>query len=749
MQNQRRLYLLGVILIFCILLSMIFVACNDDVVQNVQKPDDDVYGDWIVQREPTCLESGLKYRTNGKGIRQEEEIPALGHDFGDWRVVTEATTMADGLRERTCSRCNEKEEEVIGAIVDGTAGLEYTYWQAQDQYYITGPGSAINEKNLVIPSKYLGKTVIYVYKNSLNDMPNLETVTFSKDSEVTAIYNDVFNNCKKLKSVEVPASVVSMVGTFAPGCDSLEEVSVSPDNTAFCSIDGVVYDKNVTTLIYYPRAKAGAYTLPETVDPAKSNMYLLAGYANKLTAINISNSNTKYQSIDGVLYNTSIHDGATWQLVAYPGGRNSEEYEVYYDGEHAVQIGNYAFYQHEFIKKVTFNASGYPSTIGQYAFWESALEEVVLKGDIYSIDMYAFGSCKNLRNIDFAEAEQVSTISQMAFYDCTSLTEVTMPKKWSYGAYRGGAFAGCTNLQMINVLQDCENYTSIDGVLLSKDAKTLYEYPNGRKGSITLPESVKNIASYMIFAYSGREDLTTTEDGVMYLGNILLSARNTSGDTLTILQGTKYIAGSAFSSNSKYAKVIVPESVTSVGEYAFYYTPFEIEFAEECNIEYVAQCAFKQSKIQSINLPKAEFIGKEAFAKCKFIKEIILGTGNGSIKTTIGDYAFQNYECVIEKLVIGPHVISLGKDPFTASRLASKITDVFVENEDVVNKVAYDKDLYDLIYTATNLYVLNGMNLTDSGRANIDDLTAYSFQMQKVADSVTINGKSYMQFQKG
>lgn len=747
MQNQRRLYLLGVILIFCILLSTIFVACNDNEVQNIQKPDDDAYGEWIVQQEPTCTESGLKYRTNGKGSRQEEEIPALGHDFGEWRVVTEATTMTEGLKERTCSRCNEKEEEIIGAIVDGTAGLEYTYWQAKDQYYITGPGSAINEKNLVIPSKYLGKTVIYVYKNSLNDMPNLETVTFSKDSKVTTIYNDVFNNCKKLKYVEVPASVVSMVGTFAPGCDSLEEVRVDSANTAFCSIDGVLYDKNVTKLVYYPRAKAGAYTLPETVDPAKSSIYLLAGYANKLTAINVSNSNAKYKSIDGVLYNTSTNSGDTWELVAYPGGRTAEEYEVFYDGEHDIKIGDYAFYQHEFIKKVTFKAKGYPSTIGQYAFWESALEEFVLQGNIYEIDMYAFGSCKNLRNIEFSQTEEFR-MGQMAFYDCTALTEVNLPKKWSYTAFEGGAFAGCTSLQNINVPQDCENYKSVDGVLLSKDGKTLYEYPNGKKGSISLPASVKNIASYMIFAYSGKDDLTT-EEGVMYLGDILLSARNSSGDVLNIKQGTKYIAGSAFSSNSKYSKVVIPNSVISVGDYAFYNTPFEIQFADECNIEYVAQYAFKQSKIKYVNLPKAEYIGREAFAKCKYIKEIILGTGDGSVKITIEDRAFQNFECVIDKLVIGPHIEKIGADVFSASKLASKITDIYVESEDVVNQVAYEKDLYDLVYKATNLYVLNGMNLTDTGRANIEDLTAYSFQMQKVADSVTINGKSYMQFKKG
>ena len=48
-------------------------------------------------------------------------------------------------------------------------------------------------------------------------------------------------------------------------CISLEEMTVSPENPAYCSEDGVLFNKDKTTLLNYPAAKTGDYVVPSSV----------------------------------------------------------------------------------------------------------------------------------------------------------------------------------------------------------------------------------------------------------------------------------------------------------------------------------------------------------------------------------------------------------------------------------------------------------------------------------------------------
>lgn len=75
-----------------------------------------VFGDWIVEKEADCTEAGLKYRECACGEREEEIIPALGHNDGEW-IVKDATCTEDGLKQLVCTRCGEVlKEEIIPAL---------------------------------------------------------------------------------------------------------------------------------------------------------------------------------------------------------------------------------------------------------------------------------------------------------------------------------------------------------------------------------------------------------------------------------------------------------------------------------------------------------------------------------------------------------------------------------------------------------------------------------------------------------
>ena len=94
------------ILSFLLILSFVLVLVGCEHTH--------AYGEWVVVKEATELEEGLKERVCSCGEKETETIEKLehAHEFGEWVVVKEATETEEGTKERTCS-CGEKETETI------------------------------------------------------------------------------------------------------------------------------------------------------------------------------------------------------------------------------------------------------------------------------------------------------------------------------------------------------------------------------------------------------------------------------------------------------------------------------------------------------------------------------------------------------------------------------------------------------------------------------------------------------------
>ena len=84
--------------------------------------------------------------------------------------------------------------------------------------------------------------------------------------EVKKISDGAFQNCTGITSIVIPDSVISIgVSTFS-GCTSLAEITVSPDNKNYSSVDGVLFNKDGSELIVYPKGNGrSAYTVPDGV----------------------------------------------------------------------------------------------------------------------------------------------------------------------------------------------------------------------------------------------------------------------------------------------------------------------------------------------------------------------------------------------------------------------------------------------------------------------------------------------------
>lgn len=107
----------------------------------------------------------------------------------------------------------------------------------------------------------------------------------------TTIGNYAFEYARVLETVELPASIKSIGKGAFYGAPNLKAINVSSANSAYKSVDGVLYTADMKTLIAYPAAKAETeFTVPSTVTEISEGAFL--GAAN-LKAITLPNGLTK------------------------------------------------------------------------------------------------------------------------------------------------------------------------------------------------------------------------------------------------------------------------------------------------------------------------------------------------------------------------------------------------------------------------------------------------------------------------
>jgi hypothetical protein len=382
--------------------------------------------------------------------------------------------------------------------------------------------------NVTIPN-----SVTAVGGHAFEDCSGL-TGTLTIPNSVTSIGEEAFRSCTGLTEVTIPNSVTT-IGKFAfLNCTGLTGINVDADNSTYTSADGVLFNKDKTTLVICPGGKAGNYVIPNSV--TTFDTWTFAGCSG-LTEVTIPNSVT------------TIGDGT------FEGCTGLTEVTI---PNSVTAIGNYAFYGCTGLTEVTIPNS--VTTIGYDAFRECrGLTEVTI--DMTTISLHIiFPDCRNLTNVTIGNSvttiggsdrysgltninvdagnpnyssedgvlfnkdkttlvicprgktgnyiipNSVTTIGSSAFRDCTGLTEVTIPNSVTY--INGSAFSGCTGLTNINVDADNSTYTSADGVLFNKNKTTLVICPGGKTGNYIIPNSVTTIGSSAFYGCTGLTEVT-------------------------------------------------------------------------------------------------------------------------------------------------------------------------------------------------------------------------------------------------
>ena len=407
----------------------------------------------------------------------------------------------------------------------------------------------------IVPS-----TVEHIAQSAFLYTKKLKNITISEGVKDIGAY--AFKN-SGIKSASIPASVTSISDGVFVNCSNLETVDVASANTAYSSVDGVVFNKTVTDLIYYPTAKAGEYTVPGTVTTIKQSS---CEGTKKLTKITLppsvktieesafessSLSELAFSGTSGLetigkrafiwahLSNVTIP--ASVKLLewgAFYGQNGNDSFDgqglktvTVEDNSQLKEIGAEAFRGNKKLEKFEFKGTCKLEKIRNAAFRDNySLPSFTFPQTITRIDESAFNGCSSMKSATFKEPssfvfvgsgsfqncglenlklpESVTTIGQSAFNSCDKLVSIDLPKTTTNVDPR--AFQFCTKLTSINVDDANTMYSSVDGVLLSKDKETPKVFPPGKANDnfTLLPPSIKTIGEYAFYYCKNLKNVT-------------------------------------------------------------------------------------------------------------------------------------------------------------------------------------------------------------------------------------------------
>lgn len=460
---------------------------------------------------------------------------------------------------------------------------------------------------------------------------------------ITALSEDCLSSFDHISVIHLP-STLETVTAHSFGFLPIEEVVVHPDNQLLCSVNGVLYSKDLSIIIYYPKTRsAEGFTTPDSVITIKTGAF--AGV--KIRYFTATQNVTTLEK--GCFTNASVENvdlSACHRLYIIP----SLCFTLCRSLKTVLLPHNL-----KAIKKLAFDVSTItelelPDSIeklGRNALSRNSLQKIKLPKNLEVLGDRVFAGCKDLVSLDLS---MTKSIHKKAISECSNLREF---------------------------LCDDENevFATVNGILYDKHSNTLLKCPNANEfdnGKLVIPDGVKtidlafdncsnltevyisdsvktikrgaffkcsnlkrihigkNCSSVDLFDHchniesvevSEANPFYTSIDGVVYTKDkqkLIYYPRAKANTDFTIPYGVTEIGPEAFKRCHNLKEVSIPSSVITIGTSAFEacknLSYINMADSEDDNITKIGECAFAFCEsLISLHIPDNTIVGNYCF----------------------------------------------------------------------------------------------------------------------------------------
>lgn len=624
-----------------------------------------------------------------RNIMDEAANVTTGYSVADGKVpnnLTDASTaFGAGLYQLD-------EHEVV--VIDNTLTIGFkndnyvTYdWGVFDNIQIVYCGHAdvayylpvLNEKRTEITA-----CIAVLDSLGLTGMKQLLAAEYEKTNTIDETSSEAINaEISRLSDLgltcQAGIDAYSALGTLIAVCDSLVSQRASENLSNSIAAAKAEYNntKKTTTeyLVAAHKALVTARNLYriENISTASFNFTTTATVGDWYLAFDKTNNVVRVNRYTGsktdvLIPETFIYNGVEYVTVGL-GDNNSNTWQYNYNNG----------YKH--LKSVTLPAT--LRFLGSYAFYHcGGLAEISIPSNVESIGYCAFSQCVSLTEIQLPNG--LTTIGGYAFSDCTSLSEMTIPS--SVTQITGSdPFINCPKLRTLRceatVPPVCsDNFSNgIHVIYVPAGSGAAYEAATYWKDRIivdgegvsanvevetpgTLGEKLLEQVEYLRQVNHLTVSGTLNDDDIYNIQNRLtgLLTIDMSGVEMAALPNEMF--------RNRYAlqQVVLPDSLTGIGSYAFYDCYNLQDMVLPATLKYIYTYAFCNcDNFEHVVIPEGvTTVGSNAFERCDALQTVKWPS------TTTSIYNSMFYQSGLESIELPEGVTTIGWNAFYGTNLA-------------------------------------------------------------------------------
>ena len=544
-------------------------------------------------------------------------------------------------------------------------GIWYDFDSSSRTATVTYQGASYSAYNneytgsVVIPASvsYGGRTysVTSIGNNAFYNCTGLTSVTIG--NSVTSIGEWAFYNCTGLTSVTIGNSVTSIGGHAFYRCNGLTSVTI-PNSVTSIGEHAFCYCSGLTSV-----------TIPNSVTSIGSSAFY---YCKGLTSVTIGNSvksigNYAFQGCTGLTSVTIPNSVTSIESNAFSGCTSLTSVTI---PNSVTSIGGSAFAGCSVLTSVTLNSNAivsknYSKDSNLKTIFGGQVTEYIIGDDVTSIGSSAFQGCSGLTSVTIGNS--VTSIGSLAFSSCDGLTSVVWnAKNCSNSGNFGSQVTSFTFGDEVEVIPGglCNAMTKLTSVTIPNSVTSIGKMAFCSCFSLTSVTIGNSVTSIGQDAFQGCSDLTKvniTDINAWY--NI--SFWDSDSNPL-------YYAKHLYVNDIEVTNLAIPNSVTSIGNYAFYNCASLTSVTIPNSVTSIGNNAFYNcSSLTAVTIPNSvTSIGGGAFALCSVSTINYIGSMDEwcnkawSPSSISSDYHLQLNGVLQQSAVIPNSVTSIGSGAF-------------------------------------------------------------------------------------